>query len=263
MEVIADCLPAPYVEFIDKVTTGLYEYWRNHDSYFQDLAVFSIGPLHPGGIGASRELLNAREWRNCRVLDIGCGNGTTMKFIESLGGNVLGVEPSPFMREAARKQGIEEQKILPRSIETLKLGRKTFDVILIEGVIGFVEQPLPCIEYLLSHLRFGGDLFICDWMPHERKSIRDYAFNVYAAFNPEDFIHQLQAAKMTCELIRKPVIAQAFSIEVVEAVRRARLFFPECSSNEIWDIVLRKIELMKKALPSDVHTERFVLRVSA
>ncbi len=239
----------------------LYHQWCNVDDYFQDLAVFGLGPLHPGGIDATRELLSIHDWAGWRVLDIGCGNGTTMRLIESMGGSVIGVEPSAFMREVSLRSGVNTGNLIPSTLEELDLGRDLFDAIIVEGVVGFVADPNSCVMRLLSHLNVAGELIVCDWMPHARASNPDYGFVVHSLFNPQAFCDVLSASKYRTQLTTAPVTAKVFSITESEATRRARLFFSSTNDNMLNEAISRKIKKMSQTLSTSIQTERFMLRV--
>lgn len=237
--------------------------WMIEDSYFEDLAVFSFGPLHPGGMRASRELFYAREWTSADVLDVGCGNGTTAKMLQELGAVVTCVEPSYLMREAAKQQGIDADRIIPSTLEELRLSdNQRFGAIIIEGVIGFVASPAEHVLKLLKHLELGGDLFICDWMTHARQSISEYGFTIHGAFNPSNAVSWLLDRGMSCTMKYEPVVAQAFDIDIEEACRRASLFFGCDQSQELRTAVVRKRRLLKTALKKPINTSRYVLRAT-
>lgn len=236
--------------------------WTENDSYFDDLAVFSLGPLHPGGLEATKQLISSRDWRGTHVLDIGCGNGFTMRLIEAFGGTVFGVEPSPFMRYAAQKNGVLQAQLLGSSLETLVLDVRKFDVILFEGVIGFVHDPTRCIVVLTENLRLGGEIYVCDWMHHGRESDSQYGFEVKAQFGLAECISSLKPLGFKCALSVSEAVALAFEMTEAEALRRACLFFDRPPEREFSKVVRRKVARMKRALADALPTRRFQLRLT-
>lgn len=233
--------------------------WVSNDEYFDDLAVLGIGPFHPGGLEATRTLIDARSWRDTRVLDIGAGQGTTMRFLAAEGATVIGVEPSPYMREAARQLGVDPSRILPDVVESLSLD-STFDVIVAEGVLGFVDEPVKHLLRLASNLRAPGELFVSDWEPHDRKSRPTYGFDIRTQLSSDDVARKLSEGGFTCSVQRSSTVASAFSLDEDEALKRATRFFPDAPVETLEVAVRRKLTRMRRALPSDIECERYMLR---
>ncbi len=95
-----------------------------------------------------------------RVLDVGCGTGTSFPYLVQVVGNageVVGVEISPAMATEARKRvannGWSNVLVLQESAQTVKLiGR--FDGLLLFGVQEVVASP-SALDHLLPYLKDG------------------------------------------------------------------------------------------------------------
>jgi len=90
------------------------------------------------------------------VLDAGCGSGFYSILIKERGAEVLGVDISPKMVEAAIKSGIKAEV---HDLQSLNLGRK-FNKIVCAGVLEFCEEPQRVIENLKNHLNEHGFIVI-------------------------------------------------------------------------------------------------------
>jgi SAM-dependent methyltransferase len=95
------------------------------------------------GIGAGPRLYFAEfdAWRQTerdamdfvrgRVLDVGCGAGRFMRWLQRRGHDVLGIDISPGAVEACRAQGIEQVHVMSVGRVSRKLG--AFDTVLLLG----------------------------------------------------------------------------------------------------------------------------------
>jgi len=134
--------------------------WRlqRPEEYFDKIAAKYAEITSRGILGAMR-----KKERECvmqmlspqpreTVLDAGCGAGFYSSSIKECGAEVLGVDISPKMVEAAIKSGIKAEV---RDLKTLNLGRK-FNKIVCAGVLEFCEEPQRVIENLKNHLNEHG-----------------------------------------------------------------------------------------------------------
>ncbi|MEC1305257.1 class I SAM-dependent methyltransferase [Lysinibacillus capsici] len=94
--------------------------------------------------------------QNTHILDVGCGTGQTAAYLaSSYQANVTGLDIQPIMIEKARQRMHKARlpvKLLQGSIEQTSLANETFDLILAESVLAFVnlQQALQEIYRLLK-----------------------------------------------------------------------------------------------------------------
>ncbi|MEH7748468.1 class I SAM-dependent methyltransferase, partial [Neobacillus drentensis] len=131
-------------------------------TYFDFLAKFGVGGAHPGGIPLTKYILSNEDITNkSRILDAGCGTGQTAAFLyQHYFAKVVGVEINPIMIEKAkvRFQSMNLPiKLVQGSIEKLPFNDHTFDFILSESVLAFVNKPVAISEFFRV-LKKGGRL---------------------------------------------------------------------------------------------------------
>lgn len=131
-------------------------------TYFDFLAKFGVGGAHPGGIHLTKHILAGENITNqsC-LLDAGCGTGQTAAYIyQQYFANVFGLEINPIMIEKAKNRFQSLQvpiQLIQGSVEEIPFEDQTFDFILSESVLAFVDKPKAISEFYRV-LKKGGRL---------------------------------------------------------------------------------------------------------
>ncbi|WP_428911596.1 class I SAM-dependent methyltransferase [Niallia sp. Krafla_26] len=128
--------------------------------YLDFLSKFGVGGAHPGGIDLTKELFRyERITPTTRILDVGCGTGQSAAYLAATyGAIVTGIDINPIMVEKARSRMTRNQlpaKIIQGSIENCSLTDETFDYIISESVLSFVNKPKSLTE-IFRLLKSGG-----------------------------------------------------------------------------------------------------------
>ncbi|XJZ28969.1 class I SAM-dependent methyltransferase [Bacillota bacterium Lsc_1132] len=131
-------------------------------SYFDFLAIFGVGGAHPGGIPLTKEIVeNEQITSKSDILDAGCGTGQTAAYLYNhFGANVTGLEINPTMIKKARKRFATHRlpiRLIEGSIENIPFQDNSFDFIICESVLAFVQKDLALSEFYRV-LRNGGRL---------------------------------------------------------------------------------------------------------
>lgn len=98
-----------------------------------------------------------RRKGDTRILDIGCGSGTLLNRLRSLGWTTLGVEPDPVAAEKGRQLGLE---IETGTIETIDWGNRTFDAITLQHVVEHMLDPVSTMSQIRKLLNPNGLVYI-------------------------------------------------------------------------------------------------------
>ncbi|WP_231689551.1 class I SAM-dependent methyltransferase [Bacillus sp. FJAT-27245] len=128
--------------------------------YLDFLSKFGIGGAHPGGLNLTKEMLKGEQINETTtILDVGCGTGQTAAFLAlQYGANITGMDINPIMVEKAKNRMATYKlpvEIIQGSIEDIPLKDKSFDFILSESVISFVDKK-KALREIHRVLRDGG-----------------------------------------------------------------------------------------------------------
>uniref|UniRef100_UPI003F569D21 class I SAM-dependent methyltransferase n=1 Tax=Neobacillus oceani TaxID=3115292 RepID=UPI003F569D21 len=128
--------------------------------YLDFLSKFGIGGAHPGGLNITKEMLIGEQMnKSSKILDVGCGTGQTAAFLAlQYGANITGMDINPIMVEKAKNRMATHQlpvEIIHGSIEEIPLKDKSFDFILCESVLSFVNKQ-KALREIYRVLRDGG-----------------------------------------------------------------------------------------------------------
>ncbi|MBW2040050.1 MAG: methyltransferase domain-containing protein [Deltaproteobacteria bacterium] len=80
------------------------------------------------------------------LLDVGCGTGNLLLFLQRQGMRVVGVDPSPYMLEKARKKLDKGPPLLHARAEELPFKDKSFDMLILVTTLEFVEDPFLTLK---------------------------------------------------------------------------------------------------------------------
>ena len=119
--------------------------------YLDFLSKFGVGGAHPGGIQLTKELFKSETITpTTHILDVGCGTGQTAAYLAAqYGAIVTGIDNNPVMVKKAKTRMARYQlpvKIIQGSIEKSPLKDETFDLIISESVLSFVNKPQSLTE---------------------------------------------------------------------------------------------------------------------
>jgi SAM-dependent methyltransferase len=126
------------------------------------MAVLGKRVIHPGGRRSTEELFRRAGFaRRQRVLDVGCGVGTTaVEIARRFGAHVTAVDIAPLMLERARANvsaaGLDDRVSVERGdIVALDYPEDAFDRVIAEAVTMFVDRRRAAAE-LVRVCRPGG-----------------------------------------------------------------------------------------------------------
>ena len=131
-----------------------------NSNYLNFLSKFGVGGAHPGGINLTKKIFeNEKVSKSSRILDVGCGTGQTAAYLASkYGAKVTGIDSNPTMIEKAKgriKKDHLPVKIIQCSILQTPLPNNTFDFIISESVLTFVDKP-SALKEIYRLLKNGG-----------------------------------------------------------------------------------------------------------
>jgi SAM-dependent methyltransferase len=126
------------------------------------LALVGKKVIRPGGRQSTEEIFRLADLRpGLRVLEVGCGVGTTaIEIAQRFDCDVTAIDIDNVMLDRARANvhaaGVDRKVTLREAdVETLPFDEESFDRVIIEAVLSFVDQP-RAVRQVLRVCREGG-----------------------------------------------------------------------------------------------------------
>jgi 2-polyprenyl-3-methyl-5-hydroxy-6-metoxy-1,4-benzoquinol methylase len=99
--------------------------------------------------------------QGCKVLDVGCGVGQTIKALETFGFDCYGIEPSShFIDYGIKYLGVDPSKVICTSIEEASFPENSFDFIYMGAVLEHIADPSAALNKLVKWLKPKGLIFV-------------------------------------------------------------------------------------------------------
>lgn len=153
-----------------------------------------LGFLFLGKAGHSVRFL--RQVPHGKLLDVGCGNGDFMFWMQELGWQVEGIELDPIAAKIATARGL---RVKIGKIEEADLAPGSFDAITLSHVAEHFPNPARIFEKLAPSLKPDGVLVSIS--PNPRAILRRLFGNKWYALDPPRhlFIPSARAYRRMCE----------------------------------------------------------------
>lgn len=110
-------------------------------------------------------------------LDLGTGTGRILEIFSPYIKKGIGIDMSREMLLVARSNldsaGVTNCSVRQNDINKLEFEDNTVDVITIHQVLHYLDQPQQVIKEAARVLKFGGQLIIADFLPHDLEFLRE------------------------------------------------------------------------------------------
>ncbi len=150
------------------------------------LALVGKKVIRPGGRQSTEEIFRLADLRpGQRVLEVGCGVGTTaIEMVQRFDCQVTAIDIDNVMLQRARANvraaGLDMKVTIQEAdVERLPFDDQTFDRVIIEAVLSFVDQP-HAIQQVLRVCRDGGRV-----VDHEFKWLHEPPADIRHRFETE------------------------------------------------------------------------------
>jgi ubiquinone/menaquinone biosynthesis C-methylase UbiE len=124
-----------------------------------------------------------------RVLDVGCGDGTTALPLARLGADVTGVDIARNLVEAGNKRaaaaGLDRLKFREGDACNLEgVGDHSFDLTLSMFGVMFAPKPFDVAKELVRVTKPGGRIVMGNWIPNDPTSFVSQLLKISSSFTP-------------------------------------------------------------------------------
>ena len=145
--------------------------------YLELLSVLGIGGAHPGGLNLTTEIFKHENIHDMsHVLDVGCGTGQTAAYLtHTFGAKVTALDVNQTMLEKAKyRMAMNDLHVnfIEGSIEDTAFADQSFDFILSESVLSFVDKPRALSE-IYRLLKTGGRFIAIEQTMNEQLADQD------------------------------------------------------------------------------------------
>jgi len=105
------------------------------------------------------ETLKQLNWKNKKVLDVGCGTGLFSYLVAKKGAKVLGIDFSKEAISIAQKK-YSNENLLYKNIDIKNLKKDKFDIIVSLGSLEHMDEPLEILKIFKKNLEPKGKIII-------------------------------------------------------------------------------------------------------
>jgi ArsR family transcriptional regulator len=126
------------------------------------------------------------------VGDLGCGTGQVAATLAPFVKQVIAVDRSSDMLQAARRRvgDLPNVEVRRGELEALPIAEGALDAATLLLVLHHLPDPVAALAEAARVLRPGGRLLISDMLPHDREAYRQQMGHVWLGFS-EDALHKL------------------------------------------------------------------------
>src|ERR1700737_4405862 len=121
------------------------------------------------------------------VGDLGCGTGQVGAALAPFVTQVIAVDASAAMLQAAKKRlrGFDNVDLRRGELEALPIEGARLDAAMLMLVLHHVPEPERALAEVARVLKPGGRLIVVDMLPHDRESYRQYMGHIWLGFSGE------------------------------------------------------------------------------
>ena len=157
------------------------------------------------------------------VGDLGCGTGQVAQVLSPFVRQVVAVDGSAEMLEAARRRvaGCGNVDVRTGDLEALPIENGRLDAAVLMLVLHYVAEPSRALAEAARVLRPGGRLVVADMMPHDREEYQQRMGHVWLGFSEKQLTRYLIAAGFEACVVRPlPPDASAKGPNLIVATAR-------------------------------------------
>ena len=133
---------------------------------------------------------------NLVVGDLGCGTGQLTETVAPYVKQVIAVDSSPDMLDAARQRlgGATNVDLRHGEVESLPVEAGELDAAMLSLVLHYSPSPARALAEVARALRPGGRVLVVDMLPHDRQEYQQQMGHVWLGFSEKQMTRFLNGA---------------------------------------------------------------------
>ncbi|HEX2731479.1 MAG TPA: metalloregulator ArsR/SmtB family transcription factor [Polyangiaceae bacterium] len=137
------------------------------------------------GPDLERRFLPALVHPEHTVLDLGCGTGRLARAFAPFAAQVIGVDASPGMVQAAKERAVNQPNVHfhQAQLQELPIASESVDLALMVLVLHYVSSPNRALDEVARVLRPGGRVLLVDMLPHSQDEHRGHMGQLWLGFS--------------------------------------------------------------------------------
>ncbi|MEM7183447.1 MAG: metalloregulator ArsR/SmtB family transcription factor [Spirochaetota bacterium] len=179
-----------------------------------------------------QNLLNPEVYRNVivsylpenaeHILDLGCGQGALIPYLQEKADLVTGVDISHRMIHDTLETYKEEKnvKLVMSPLENLPFADASVDAVVASMVLHHVSNPLQVKKEVNRVLREGGVFCVVDLQKHEQEFMREKFADLWLGFEYSQMENWLAIAGFAIEKTDTIVLNQSFNVLTIKAIKK-------------------------------------------
>lgn len=138
------------------------------------------------------------------VGDLGCGTGQVSELLAPHVANVIAVDGSTDMVQAAKKRlkALPQVDVRRGEMEALPIDNEQLDAAMVALVLHHVPEPARALAEVNRVLKCGGRVLIVDMLPHDRVEYQQQMGHVWLGFSEKTIRKHLESAGFDRPMIR-------------------------------------------------------------
>jgi 2-polyprenyl-3-methyl-5-hydroxy-6-metoxy-1,4-benzoquinol methylase len=188
-----------YLDIVNEMDNSFYEGDQYREMVDGQSQSENFYKLHDHEQLRNFSILGMGDYRNKRVMDIGCGAGSFIDFLKGVAKETIVVEPMKTFQETLKEKG---HKVFSLTSDALKVEENSIDSIFMFSVVEHLQNPMEVIQDIYKLLKPGGTFIMST--PNTDDILNELLPDDYRKFYYR-LVHNWYFDKKSCQNIMESV----------------------------------------------------------